>query len=145
MTSVAHQWLLLWAARKMTADAYILAGFDGPTPQGGVWNALPRPFELAHVRPDAWGVHVETCCIAAGEAKTAADLRTEHTRRQLCVLGRLRRRIGGDACRLYIAVPRSAATALDCALKAVGLLGARHVVRLHIPDCLVKEVPHGFE
>jgi hypothetical protein len=41
-----------------------------------------------------------------------------------------------------LAPPRSscsAAPALDRALRQVGLLGATHVVRLHIPDCFVSE------
>lgn len=42
-------------------------------------------------------------------------------------------------CRPYRAVPRSAAPALDRVLADTGLLGAAHVVRLHIPDCLVMD------
>ncbi|HET9374579.1 MAG TPA: hypothetical protein VFO40_06375 [Chthoniobacterales bacterium] len=76
---------------------------------------------------------------AIGEAKTAADLDSDHTRKQLYVFGRVRTAPGNLACRLYVAVPRSAAPALDRVLARVGLLGAKHVIRLHIPDCFVAE------
>jgi hypothetical protein len=76
---------------------------------------------------------------AFGEAKTVADIDTLHTRKQLWVFGRLRAKSRKNLCRIYIAVPRSAAPLLDRVLAQVGLLGAEHVVRLHIPDCLVAE------
>ena len=40
----------------MTADGFLVAGCDGSVPQGGLWNFLPRPPELAGVRPDACGI-----------------------------------------------------------------------------------------
>jgi len=139
MPSDSHQSLLLWIARKMTADGFLVAGCDGSVPQGGLWNQLPPPPELAGVRPDACGIEPTTGEFAFGEAKTYQDIDTRHTRKQLCVFGRLKLRDGRTMCRLYIAVPRSAAPLLDRALLEVGLLGARHVVRLHIPDCFVME------
>jgi hypothetical protein len=139
MPSSTHQSLLLWIARKMTVDGFLVAGCEGSMPQGGLWNKLPPPFELAGVRPDACGIAPTTGEVAFGEAKTYQDIDTRHTRNQLCVFGRLKHRNGRTMCRLYIAVPRSAAALLDRVLLDVGLLGARHVVRLHIPDCFVME------
>jgi hypothetical protein len=139
MTSNCHQSLLLWIARKMTADGFLVAGCDGSMPQGGLWDALPPPPELDGVRPDACGVARANGQFAFGEAKTYQDIDTAHTRKQLRVFGSLVDRSGNTACRLYIAVPRSAAGVLDRVLGQVGLLGARHVVRLHIPDCLVTD------
>ena len=139
MPSSPHQSLLLWIARKMTADGFLLTGCDGSMPQGGLWNSLHAPPELAGVRPDACGIAPATGEFAFGEAKTIQDIDTTHTRKQLRVFGRLIHRQGGAACRLYIAVPRSAAGALDHVLSQVGLQGARHVIRLHIPDCMVTD------
>jgi hypothetical protein len=139
MRSSSHQGLVLWIARKMAADGFVLSGYDGSVPQGGLWNCLPRPAEFGGVRPDAWGIMPATGELAVGEAKTPADIDTVHTRRQLWVFGRLRARKKSIPCRLYIAVPRSAAPVLDRVLAQVGLLCAKHVVRLHIPDCLVAE------
>src|SRR5579859_660001 len=139
MPSSPHQSLLLWIARKMTTDGFLVAACDGCMPQGGLWNALPRPPELAGVRPDVCGIAPGTGEFAFGEAKTCHDIDTSHTRHQLRVFGRLIRRDGRTACRLYIAVPRSSAGVLDHVLGQVGLLGARHVVRLHIPDCFITE------
>ena len=139
MPSNTHQWLLLWVARKMTVDGFQLGGYEGPTPQGGVWNTLPIPFEIAGVRPDAWGVVPATGELAVGEAKTATDLASEHTQKQLRVLGNLLQRRQKTFCRLYLAVPRSAAMALDRALTRAALIGDNRVVRLHIPDCMVTE------
>jgi len=139
MPSNPHQSLLLWIARKMTADGFLVAACDGSMPQGGLWNALPTPPELSGVRPYACGIAPSTGDFAFGEAKTYQDIDTPHTRKQLRVFGRLVHHEGRMACRLYIAVPRSAAGVLDRVLCQVGLQGARHVVRLHIPDCLVTD------
>ena len=123
----------------MTADGFLVAGCDGPLPRGGFWNALPLAPQLEDVRPDAWGVAPTTGEFAVGEAKTCDDIATSHTRHQLSVFGRLVQRDSKKACRLYVAVPRSAAHVLDGALRRAGLLGARHIVRLHIPDCFVED------
>lgn len=139
MPSNSHQSLLLWIARKMAADGFLVAGCEGSLPRGGMLNALPPPPELAGVRPDACGVAPSTGEFAFGEAKTFQDIDTPHTRKQLRVFGRLMQTDGKTACRLYVAVPRSASDVLDRVLGQVGLLGARHVVRLHIPDCFVTE------
>ena len=139
MPSAAHRWLVLWAARKLAHDGYAVRGFDGPAPQGGVWNLLPRPPDLAGVRPDVWGVHSRTGEYALGEAKTAQDLDTEHTRIQLRVFSSIRQLSGSDYCRLYIAAPRSAVRSLDKVLAQLQLLRAQHVIRLMVPDCLLEE------
>lgn len=139
MPSSIHQSLVLWLARKMHADAYIIAGYDGPTPQGGHWNRLPIPFEIAAVRPDVFGICTQSGRIAVGEAKTAEDVFTGHTVQQLRVLGCLRDHRTGELCAFYIAVPRSATRALDRVLIRTDLINARHIVRLHIPDCLLAE------
>jgi len=142
MPTDTHQSLLLWVARKMTVDWFVLSGCDGSMRQGGVWNELPPPPEVHGVRPDACGIAPTTGEYAFGEAKTEWDIETPHTRKQLEVFGHLRNREGTTMCRLYFAVPRSAAGALDRVLGDVGLLGARHVIRLHIPDCLVMDKSH---
>lgn len=139
MASNTHQALLLWITRKMAADGYVVAGCDGFIQQGGICNALPQPPDISGVRPDALGFQPTTCEFAFGEAKSYQDIDTPHTRKQLRVFGKLRQRGGASVCRLYIAVPRSAVHLLDRVLSDVGLLGARNIVRLHIPDCLVTE------
>ena len=142
MPSIAHQHLLLWIARRMTRDGFVLTGFDGPAPYAGRWNQLPPPFSIAGVRCDATAVSPETDEIAVGEAKTAEDLATDHTHHQLRILGGLVDKRSGALCPLYIAVPRSVVYELDRALIATGLIGARHVIRLHIPDVLLQESVH---
>lgn len=81
--------------------------------------------------------------IAFGEAKCFHDIDTLHTRRQLLVLGRTRMKGTIGCCPLYIAVPHSAVYALDRVLIDIGLLCAKNLVRLHIPDVFVEEVSHG--
>lgn len=136
---MVHQWLVLWVARKMTADGFVVGGYEGPTPQGGVWNALPVPFEIGHVRPDVWGIAPKSGKLALGEAKSAGDLLSAHTVKQLRVFGRLLQRDSQQLCKLYVGVPRSAAYALDCALARAGLSTEEHVVRMYVPDCLIGE------
>jgi hypothetical protein len=138
MPSAAHQTLLLWAARKMACDGFMVVGYEGRSAQGGFWNALSAPPALAGVRPDAWGRG--NTRIAFAEAKTAADIDTAHTRSQLRVFARIRATGTEEACRLYLAIPRSAAPALDCVLAELGLVGAPGIVRIHVPDVLLMEV-----
>ena len=137
MPSTAHQTLLLWAARKMTRDGFRVAGYDGTSIQGGVWNDLDAPPTLAGVRPDAWGYDGER--VALAEVKTARDVDTEHTRTQLRAFLRLGTRTGGTPWRLYFAIPRSAAPALDRVMAELGLVSAADIVRLHVPDILLHE------
>lgn len=138
MPSAVHQTLLIWAGRKMACDGFDIAAYEGTSRQAGCWNALGAPPTLAGVRPDAWGY--DGVRVALAEAKTAADIDTAHTRVQLCAFTRLRARAGGATCRLYLAIPRSAAPALDRVLAELGLVGAPEIVRLHIPDILLEEV-----
>ena len=139
MPSATHQTLLLWAARKMAYDGFRLAGYEGRSEQGGVWNSLPAPPGFSGARPDAWGYHRDEARVAFAEAKTASDIDTQHTRAQLRAFIGLRSFAGGQVCRLYFATPRSAADALDRVLADVGLIGSRDVVRLHVPDVLLPE------
>jgi len=123
----------------MTFDGFFVAGFDGPAPDGWVWNALPQPFKIDGVRPDIWGVD-STGTVAVGEAKTADDVDTRHTRQQLRMYTRLRRRQRPELCRVYVAVPRSSVFALDRVLVDVHMIRASHVVRMHVPDCLLESL-----
>jgi hypothetical protein len=143
MPSSAHQSLLLWITRKMVADGFVLSGCDGTMDQGGFWNKICAPPQVRGIRPDACAIAPDSGEVAFGEAKTYNDVDTPHTRRQLRILGYLKHRSGRARCRLYFAVPRSAAPLLDRVLRDVGLLGARHIVRLHIPDCFVESHDHA--
>lgn len=80
---------------------------------------------------------------AFGEAKTYNDVDNLHTRHQLQVLGYVVDRHTRRLCHVYLAVPRSATSVLDRVLRDVGLLGAPHLIRLHIPDCFVESHPHA--
>lgn len=139
MAGKAHQWLLLWAARKMCGDGFLLGGFEAPVPQGGVWNALPLPFELKGFRPDGWGVRLDELLFAFAEAKSHGDIDTVHTRSQLKTFGYVEIRETGERCLVYVAIPRSGARLLDRVLKDVGLLDAPHVTRIEVPDVLLRE------
>jgi hypothetical protein len=121
----------------MAADGFVLTGLDGQVEQAGPWGALPAPFQFRGVRPDACGVRSGDGVIGFAEAKTHGDVDNAHTREQLSVLGFARMRDGRTRCPLYIAVPRSAAYALDRVLIDVGLIASRHVKRLHIPSVLL--------
>jgi len=125
----------------MVKDGFVISGFDGNAPRGQEWSSLPTPFIFHGVRADVWG-HREQM-IAFGEAKTFHDIDTAHTRRQLEILGKTMMKGAKVCCPLYIAVPHSAVYELDRVLIDVGLLRAKNVVRLHIPDVLVEEASHG--
>jgi hypothetical protein len=122
----------------MTADGFLLGGFEAPARQAGVWNALPSPFGLHGMRADAWGISTKDGLLAFAEAKTAADVDTQHTRAQLRVFGYTKMRKTSGRCPLYLAVPRSCAYDLDRVLIDLGLINAHHVFRLHIPDALLQ-------
>jgi len=139
MPSLTHQALVLWAARKMARDGFRIAGYDGESSQGGRWNQLPPPAIVGGVRPDVWGYDTPRMRVAFGEAKTSGDIDTEHTRVQLRTFRRLHAKTSRIPCRLYIAVPRSAARRLDHVLADLGLLGDREIICLHVPDVLIGE------
>lgn len=140
---LAHQTLLLWAARRMHADGYVVAGFDGTAPQGGNWNLLRAPFKLGGYRPDAWGVTPDSALLAFAEAKTAADILNRHTLEQLRIFGAVKMKSGSNPCALYVAVPREQASKLDAALNAAGLLNAAHIIRMHVPEALLRDGRHA--
>lgn len=139
MPSLEHQWLLLWVARKLTHDGYVVRRYEGPTPHGGLWNHLELPFGFQGHRPDAWAIHMRSGQIAIGEAKSAGDILSRRTLAQLELFGCAQQRSGGGRCPLYVAVPRSAARFLDDALARTGLIGRPHVHPLYIPDCLLRD------
>jgi hypothetical protein len=132
--SGVHQRLLLWGVRRMLADGFNLAGFDGKTDEELSFSEMPPPFELEGVRADAWGVKDESL-IGFAEAKTARDIKNRHTRKQLDVLGHAYMR--GLPCPLYLVVPRACAYDLDHVLIDTGLIGARHIRRIHVPEILL--------
>lgn len=138
MASTVHQTLLLWAARRMTADGFLVAGFDGTAARGGRFNALPTPFVLRGRRPDAWGADEGGSLIAFAEAKSASDIVAGRTVDQLRTFGTVRMK-SGLSCPLYVAVPRETAPKLDLALRAAGLTSAHNVIRIHVPEILLKE------
>lgn len=127
----------------MTKDGFLVSGFDGSEPRGGGWSSLPAPFAFKGVKADAWGQTFIGDRIAFGEAKTDADVDTDHTRLQLTVLGQVRMKGSGALCPLYVAIPRSAVYDLDRVLIDVGLLRAKNIVRLHIPDALIEDSSNG--
>lgn len=135
MPSAQHQWLLLWALRKMTHDGFRVVARDGDLPQGGLWNRMPSSWRLEMHRPDALADDLHHA-IALAEANNIDDVDTEHTRSQLSSFARY---IHGSSVgsRLYIAVPRTAARLLDRVLESLHLAGSPRIRRLHIPDCLL--------
>jgi hypothetical protein len=143
MPSREHQWLVLWAARKMVQDGFDVLGLDGRIPRDPGRSGLASPPEVAGVRPDVWGYNANTDELAFGEAKTLEDIEREHTVCQLRVFARTKLRGSCGRTRLYLAVPRSAVGRLDRVLAKVGLLGAANVVRLPIPDVLLERGMHA--
>lgn len=123
----------------MNADGFLPCGFEAHARQAGSWNSLPMPFELNGVRPDAWGLRTRDALLAFAEAKTSNDINTRHTRLQLRIFGFTHMPSDSRRCPLYLAIPRSSAYELDRVLIDLGLIGAQHVVRLHVPDVLLTE------
>lgn len=138
MPGLSHQWLLLWAARRMRTDGFVLGGFDGTAEQGGRWNTLPQTFIVGGKRPDAWGIRAVDGLLAFGEAKTAGDIDNGHTRAQLKIFGFTKMRLCGRRCPLFLASPQSSAGILDQVLAELDLLQADHIIRLPIPDILLE-------
>lgn len=119
----------------MALDGYRVVAYDGQSAQGGMWNGLLAPQTIAGVRPDACGYDADGC-LAVAEAKTAADVDTQHTRDQLRILATLN--TPERPVRLYVAIPRSAARVLDRVLSDLQLVGTAQLVRLHVPDVLLE-------
>jgi hypothetical protein len=127
----------------MTNDGFIVSGFDGSAPRDRSLSALRAPFVLNGIRADTWGQLPGGGLIAFGEAKTARDVDTAHTRKQLAVLGNLKMKGASIACPVYVAIPRSAAYALDRVLIDIGMIRSKNIFRLHVPDVLIEEFSYG--
>lgn len=127
----------------MTVDGYMVCGCDGCLPRGGLWNLAPIPFDIHGVRPDVWGIRPKSGHIALGEAKSAADVSNNHTRKQLQIFANLRERENARPCVLYIAVPASAEEALTRVLQSITADLDDRIVRMHVPDCLLTDGNEG--
>jgi hypothetical protein len=127
----------------MARDGFIVSGFDGAAPRDRGLSALRAPFIFNGVRADTWGQMPGVNLIAFGEAKTLGDVDTVHTRQQLAVLGNIRMKGASVACPVYVAIPRSAAYDLDRVLIDVGLIRAKNIFRLHVPDVLIEDYSYG--
>ena len=132
MPSTQHQALVLWGVRRMLCDGFSITGIDGWVDRLGTPVGLPPPRMLQGVRPDASGWHAADEVEAFVEAKSERDVDNAHTRKQLRGFASLRS-TSGKQCRLYLAIPRSAAYALDKVLIDLGLLRAANVRRVHVP------------
>lgn len=137
--STAHQTLVMWAIRKMQADGFVPMACDGNVPQFDDERRFHCPPNLGGLRPDAFAFSPLINSFAFAEAKTEDDIDSDHTRRQLRRYAAVISDSRLQGSRVYIAIPRSAAMALDRVLRNVGLVTARQVRRLHIPDCLIEE------
>jgi hypothetical protein len=136
-----HQWLVLWVARAMARDGYRIEAYDGPTPQGGVWNQLSRPADVGGFRPDVFGLSPERR-VAIGEAKSKNDVLNGHAVAQFAWFARCAS-WKASPLDLYIAVPQSAVHTLDAALGRARLLTNKRVHRIHVPDVLLHdEITH---
>lgn len=113
-----------------------MTGVDGWVDRLGIPAGLPRPSIIHGVRPDASGWHVSEEVEAFVEAKNERDVNNAHTRKQLREFATLRS-ASGKQCMLYLAIPRSAAYALDRVLIDLGLLRAANVRRVHVPTILL--------
>lgn len=142
--SSTHQSLVLWAVRKMQADGYVPVACDGKVTQLDCGRKLHTPPTLATFRPDAFGVSPTTGAFAFGEAKTAPDIDTAHTRHQLIAFSSISGKVTGKVCRLYVAVPRSEARVLERVLAELGLVAAPNVKSVYIPDCLLDEGSRAY-
>lgn len=114
-----------------------MTGVDGWVDRLGVPVGLPRPPIVHGIRPDASGWHASDKVEAFVEAKSERDVDNAHTRKQLRELAALRS-TSGKPCTLYLAVPRSAAYALDKVLIDLGLIRAANVRRVHVPTILLE-------
>lgn len=137
--STAHQTLVMWAVRKMQADGFVPVACDGIVPQFDCQRLLHYPPNLRGLRPDAIAFSPQLSKFAFAEAKTEDDLGSEHTKLQLRRYAALIGENGLQTSCVYISIPRSASMALDRLLRDVGLLTAKQIRRLNIPDCLIAD------
>jgi hypothetical protein len=121
----------------MLCDGFLMTGVDGWVDRLGIPPSFPRPPVIRGVRPDAIGWHSTDDVRAFVEAKSENDVDNAHTRKQLRELSKLRS-TNGKPCTLYLAIPRSAAYALDKVLIDLGLIRAANVRRVHVPAQLLE-------
>lgn len=126
-----HQWLVLWAARLMERDGFVLSGLHGPVPHGGARNRLPLPVSICGHRPDVSATRNSERAI--GEAKTAEDVASGHSLAQYASYRAALER----GYFLYLVCPQSSSTLMDRAAMTAGLLCHPRLVRMHVPDAML--------
>jgi hypothetical protein len=142
--SATHQALVMWALRKMQADGFVPVAYDGKLSQFDCQRRLQYPPIVSGVRPDVFAFSPSNGVFAFGEAKTVNDIESPHTKQQLLSYARMTGRTCGDQAALYIVVPRSGSRALDRVLEEVGLIAAKQVRRMHVPDCFVEARSNSY-
>ena len=133
MPSTAHQWLVVWLSRRIARDGYSLVGVDAGRFAQLLTPPPPPGISIGPVRPDVVGVHSRERFLALGEAKSAFDLDTSHTRVQLAAMLCMRD-IQGRRARVYLAFPRAALEAAARTVVSLGLAPAARVILVPIAD-----------
>src|SRR5262245_39472923 len=106
MPSTAHGWLVVWLARRLSRDGFMLVGADAGAAKKFLPDNPSMSPTLRAFRPDLIAIHRRSRVIALGEAKTANDLNKAHTCGQLASMLAARDR-RGRMLRVYLAVPRT--------------------------------------
>lgn len=132
---IDHQWMVLWTARLMERDGFVVSGFHGPVPQGGARNRLPLPVSIYGHRPDIYATRGSQKAI--GEAKTPQDINSPHS---LAQYGSYRVALERGYF-VYLVCPQSSAMTMDRAMMTAGLTCHPRLVRMHLPDAMLESRP----
>lgn len=135
MPSGAHEWLVVWLCRRMTADGFKVLFSDKMARKCSA-SALPVAPIIGPIRPDALAIAPASRAIAMGEAKTGGDLANPHTLLQLRTMLGFRDPQGCPA-EVYLAFPCSARAIASRTILTLGLHNALRIRTVSIPDVLL--------
>lgn len=134
MPTRQHQRILALVLKRMKVLGFSVVAIDGRT-EAIAPAAAPRPQAFGRHRPDALGCSADGgLCI--GEAKTADDLGSPHTREQLEDYLTVH---GSDYPLVLLGYPRSADPSVRRLLDAIGATDCPQLELIPVPDELLHD------
>jgi hypothetical protein len=130
MPSRVHRLLVQLLVPRLHALGYTIVASDQYYHELGPFRLKVPPVIVEH-QPDLVGIRTNSPRLCIGEAKTAPDLRTRHTREQLLDF------VNQDDAMLVVAFPAGAILEFERLLLDLGLTSGERIQGMGVPEALL--------